>query len=186
MARELAYVRRVKCTSVRCRTNYTANIGGRACAREIVYTQRTGWGLLPITKRGKSALSSGVRVKLKLCTFDARFAFFLLCLSLSPSPSPLLRYNIWTRNYISPVGNTNGLLRRKISHNHKWNIITQCFFVNRFASDIIFHERDLFFARFSWFSRSALNWFENVRAHSPQNAIMTGVDTLWNIAAAAI
>lgn len=53
----------------------------RPCAREIVYTQRTGWGLLPITKRGKSALSSGVRVKLKLCAFDARFAFFFFSLS---------------------------------------------------------------------------------------------------------
>jgi len=57
---------------------------GRTCARKIVYTQRTGWGLLSITKWGKSALSSGICVKQKLCAFDARFAFFFsLSLSLS-------------------------------------------------------------------------------------------------------
>lgn len=101
--------------------------------RALVHTQRTGCGLLPITKRGKSALCGGVRVKPKLCAFvQYPFSFSF---SSSPHPFPLslspplssLRSDI-RRGIISLFGNTNGLLRgRKISRwrNHTSGILSR-------------------------------------------------------------
>lgn len=72
-------------------------------------------------------LSNGVRVKPKLCAFDARLR---LSLSFFFFFTPIYKHTnaeLYRRRW-SGMQKRSLICGRKMSHNHEWNIITRCFF----------------------------------------------------------